>query len=462
MSDEKKGQETDQYFAVEVPHGNTQRDKGMSYLRMGNLPGENESPSNLEPGDADIIKAHAILSEEPTWSDQMHHRFLTEAATGLRDGDGQAPHQNEDDFLEDLGWRDHCHGNRISTTFGDKVEVITGNYKLVVMGGNEDPTKSTGLDMSGGHTVNWAWTPGCIKRIENVKADGGEWRVTWSTEKGNEVHVYEGKIYEHHVGGTTHYTCSYVGKSNPEMEDGDGRVKLVRGTAYSELIISEELGEQIFSVSAGSTPAEFSEDEMFEPPPADAGAADAHGYGKSDLIHDITFAKKKNETVRADEVVVDYQATSTTEKCTGAYAGEFYGPSRKNFTATTFEERDTHLCVGNIFSEYASLAREDLSQHAEYFSFALSGSRQTIASTATLDANVRTAGVYMGDLQMSPVISSIRTGALISSIDIGAVGFNVAPPLKLNIEGVSLTSNIIDIDTQDVLMALPKILALFL
>jgi hypothetical protein len=32
------------------------------------------------------------------------------------------------------GWRDHTDGNRITTTRGDKVEVIRGNYKLVVLG----------------------------------------------------------------------------------------------------------------------------------------------------------------------------------------------------------------------------------------------------------------------------------------------------------------------------------------
>jgi hypothetical protein len=32
------------------------------------------------------------------------------------------------------GWRDHSDGNRVTTTRGDKVEVIQGNYKLVVLG----------------------------------------------------------------------------------------------------------------------------------------------------------------------------------------------------------------------------------------------------------------------------------------------------------------------------------------
>jgi hypothetical protein len=49
------------------------------------------------------------------------------------------------------GWRDHSDGNRITTTFGDKVEVIRGNYKLLVLGRQDDPTQQVaGWDVSGG------------------------------------------------------------------------------------------------------------------------------------------------------------------------------------------------------------------------------------------------------------------------------------------------------------------------
>lgn len=51
------------------------------------------------------------------------------------------------------GWRDHTDGNRITTTRGDKVEVIRGNYKLLVLGRQNPATAGTnvsGVDMSGG------------------------------------------------------------------------------------------------------------------------------------------------------------------------------------------------------------------------------------------------------------------------------------------------------------------------
>jgi hypothetical protein len=40
------------------------------------------------------------------------------------------------------GWWDHSDGNRISTTIGDKVEIIQGNYKLLVLGRQPLPNPS--------------------------------------------------------------------------------------------------------------------------------------------------------------------------------------------------------------------------------------------------------------------------------------------------------------------------------
>jgi hypothetical protein len=49
------------------------------------------------------------------------------------------------------GWRDHSDGNRITTTRGDKVEVIRGNYKLIVLGRqDQSKPKYAGMDISGG------------------------------------------------------------------------------------------------------------------------------------------------------------------------------------------------------------------------------------------------------------------------------------------------------------------------
>ena len=63
---EKEESETQQYVSFEVPHGTDSKDSGMSYLRMGNLPGKNESPSNVEPGDK-IMDDEGMLGVLPGW-----------------------------------------------------------------------------------------------------------------------------------------------------------------------------------------------------------------------------------------------------------------------------------------------------------------------------------------------------------------------------------------------------------
>ncbi len=95
---------------------------------------------------------------------------LTESApigpSGRVDESG-APLPSSDPSFQHLhrkgGWRDHTDGNRITTTRGDKIEVIRGNYKLLVLGrqqtaGIETDTdarraligNSAGVEMSGG------------------------------------------------------------------------------------------------------------------------------------------------------------------------------------------------------------------------------------------------------------------------------------------------------------------------
>ena len=55
-------------------------------------------------------------------------KFTTEA-------DAKQARKDESDRLHSRGgWRDHTDGNRITTTRGDKVEVIGGNYRMMVLG----------------------------------------------------------------------------------------------------------------------------------------------------------------------------------------------------------------------------------------------------------------------------------------------------------------------------------------
>ncbi|WP_437280980.1 hypothetical protein WME90_10600 [Sorangium sp. So ce375] len=95
------------------------------------------------------------------------------------------------------GWRDHSDGNRISTTKGDKVEVIGGNYRLLILGNGEH---QAGWDISGGHITEVSETFGGSTTIEWVQNYGGTWKVVETTVKG-EVHTtYHGDVYDFYYG----------------------------------------------------------------------------------------------------------------------------------------------------------------------------------------------------------------------------------------------------------------------
>ena len=97
------------------------------------------------------------------------------------------------------GWRDHSDGNRITTTWGDKVEVIRGNYRMLVLGRRDDTQQVTGWDMSGGlvdtdgddlDSGKSTTTAHDLNNIYNVEyrweADSnGRWGWTQTTVTGN-------------------------------------------------------------------------------------------------------------------------------------------------------------------------------------------------------------------------------------------------------------------------------------
>jgi hypothetical protein len=90
------------------------------------------------------------------------------------------------------GWRDHSDGNRITTTRGDKVEVIRGNYKLIVLGRQDQAKSSTaGMDISGGQTdtssgglaASATTDPSTLTAIFELKQGPDRQYRSWGTTK---------------------------------------------------------------------------------------------------------------------------------------------------------------------------------------------------------------------------------------------------------------------------------------
>ncbi len=132
------------------------------------------------------------------------------------------------------GWRDHSDGNRISTTWGDKVEVVRGNYKMIVMGRQNNPEQAMGWEATGAHIQDYApgTMPGASYWLEwindtryhapafddsNALVAGqidqkGVWLLVNTTENVYEYARNAGNFREEQWGDVIE---TYVGSENP-------------------------------------------------------------------------------------------------------------------------------------------------------------------------------------------------------------------------------------------------------
>ena len=98
---------------------------------------------------------------------------------------------------DDYTWRDETDGNRITTTRGDKIEVVGGTYKMKVLGRREFKASTEveeGRIKEGGITFQGQ------SEIDFVQGPRGARRIREATVKG-EVHTtYHGDAVEYHYG----------------------------------------------------------------------------------------------------------------------------------------------------------------------------------------------------------------------------------------------------------------------
>lgn len=174
-----------QYFSISVPNR-------PSYLRIGETPPTIEDTLHLEEKWLHPYFDQMFKSVDSDGSEHMQGTFIHAAVDALA-------------LHEGAGWLDFCEGNRITTTTGDKVEVIRGNYKLITCGGD------AGIDFSGGHMRTWSKTPGYISQVD---ADGNEATMTIEAEKRYAQRFYGGD-YDELFGGK-----SYRGFYGVDPENG--------------------------------------------------------------------------------------------------------------------------------------------------------------------------------------------------------------------------------------------------
>jgi hypothetical protein len=181
------------YFQIFVPDYNGQLD---SYIRLG-VPASTDA--SLGGGalwskfkkfaDQDFVESDgSVVHDRDRTGTSTRAPLLGEAATPAG-------------FWSKLGWRDHCDGNRLSTTGGDKIEIVKGNYQLLVLGRNESPDDGAVLDMSGGHFWSEDVAPGTVTKTEykSTKFDG-TWKITEETTKGHVHEIFRGEFKEEFTG----------------------------------------------------------------------------------------------------------------------------------------------------------------------------------------------------------------------------------------------------------------------
>jgi hypothetical protein len=188
----------------------------LSYLQLGAPP--HGSPL-LETGD-DLLEAIELGHHTERFfrdDDRVHHGDTNPAAVYLRD-DGATrvtATQNPTAFvtartaelLTRGGIREHTDGNRLTTTRGDRIEVIGGNHKLVVLGRRWERRNDDG------HFDEHGWEPAYVESSGGVSMERSNtgtdeevhyrytgtperWQIVTETIHGNAIDVYEGNRHE--------------------------------------------------------------------------------------------------------------------------------------------------------------------------------------------------------------------------------------------------------------------------
>ena len=202
------------YILIEAPNFNnagSEADAMSSYLRLGAV----KDLSIAANAGAPKASGEDLASLVTTFIDD------TRVREGCPDYLSPAVRQAETAKLHIKGgWRDHSDGNRISTTRGDKVEVIKGNYRMLVLGRQND---EAGWDVSGGHVGESGITFQGSSEIRWVQNYDGTWKVTEETIKGDVYTMYMGDVKDEYWGNlktsSTGSPAPSKEKPNPDILD---------------------------------------------------------------------------------------------------------------------------------------------------------------------------------------------------------------------------------------------------
>jgi len=187
----------------------------LTYVRLGAAWDANETLPTADRGD-DLLTADPdtlTFKDDGRYSDSR-----TKPGKTYHRDDGHSVTTSTPDLLTGQlltrgGVREHTDGNRISTTRGDCLEVVGGNYKLVIMGRVEGSNVGRSYwESSGGHNHDSTSTPGEVYQISwTASHEDGTWMVTEQTLKGEQYAYYHGRKESQFYGPVLQ---SYVGQGS--------------------------------------------------------------------------------------------------------------------------------------------------------------------------------------------------------------------------------------------------------
>ena len=241
VPDYNKGANAADYDENGIPKSTNQM---RSFLRLGAAPKDwmlepgadlvslvyQVGPAGKEPDPsvASRFPAGAELPEElfPPFIDDQRERGTGNENTAGPNGHGLTPAQRAEisAMLHTRGgWRDHTEGNRITTTRGDKIEIIEGNYKLIVMGRQTDPGQGMGWEATGNNVQDFAGAtmPGASVTVTWIPEayKTGVWLLQNSTENVYQYSRNAGNFKEENWGDLRE---TYIGSENP-IRVGEGK-----------------------------------------------------------------------------------------------------------------------------------------------------------------------------------------------------------------------------------------------
>jgi hypothetical protein len=164
----------------------------------------------------------------------------------FRDDGSMLPEAGDDatltgQLLTRGGIREHTDGNRISTTRGDCIEVVGGNYKLIVMGRVHGPhvnsPHATQWKSAGGILHDVTATPGASETVSVkwTQTDNGTWEITEQTEKGEVYTNIVGRMEDIFTGPSR---IRYTGYGGAEQDPEAAERPAITERTYARQITS--------------------------------------------------------------------------------------------------------------------------------------------------------------------------------------------------------------------------------